>query len=337
MATMKDNESTGWPTDAELVHLIRTGSDPQAQGTALVALVERAPRSLARTLSSVAVDGALDPSVRALAIGALAHRPTPGALDALRSATGDDDALVARRAIERLGKVGDADDIEVLRGLAVGDANGEAVIRSAKEFLSYRHRLGDYTLSVPRGSLAATTDEATAIRTGAPTAKMRSALELLPAQSPGVDIDPLPARRIECGSSEFGLHLVTPYRREAMASLVERQGLPAVITVRNLETGRFQPAYYLMTDPIRHNRFRIAGVRSSGRVALIGNGEIDDSVVRFELYATELPIDHPLTVTGSYDTAAETVRFDVARSEPRFDERQQRRRRQPRPITAPRS
>ena len=221
------------------------------------------------------------------------------------------------------------------RGLPAGDRTREQSIRAAKEFLSYRHRLEQYTISVPRSALAATSDEVVEIRTGAPTARMRSTLELLPAEAPGLDIDPLPVRRIECGSREFGLHLVTAYRREAMASLLERQGLPAVITMRNLETGRFEPAYYLMTDPVARARVRIAGVRSSGRVALVGHGEVDGSVVRFEMNATELPIDHPLTVSRSYDTETGRVRIDDARSEPHFDPRQQRRRRQPRPATRP--
>lgn len=333
-----DDPSTGGEpqTTAELARLIRTGTDPSSQATALVALVERAPRSLNRTLVSVAGNASLDPGVRAMAVGAMARRPTSSTIDAVRAAVEDGEPLVANRAIERLGKVGTADDLDLLGRLPVGDRTTERLIRSAKEFLSYRHRLGAFTVSVPRRAIGATSSEAVAIQTGPPTARMRQALELLPARVPGLDIDPMPARRIVCGSQEFGLHLVMAYRGAGLSSVVDRQGLPGVVTMRNLETGRFEPAYYLMSDPVRRNRCRILGVRSTGRVALTGTGDIDDDAFRFELHATEEPIEHPLTIAGSYDLSSERVRIDRAAAEPRFSPRQQRRRRQPRVLSRPR-
>ncbi len=331
-----DPNPSNRPSDAELARIIRTGSDPSTQGHALTALVDRAPRSLGRTLVSVTGNTSLDPGVRAMALGALTRRPTPSAIEAIRTAVEDDQPLVAQRAIERLGKVGTADDLDLLGRLPVGDRATERLVRSAKEFLSYRHRLGAFTLSVPRSSLAATSQEATTIETGAPSAGMRRTLELQPARVPGLDLEPMPIRRIACGHREFGLHLATAYRGPALASVVEQQGLPAVLTLRNPETGRFEAAYYLMTDPVRRGRCRIAGVRSSGRVAVIGTGRIEGEVFHFEFNATELPIDHPLTITGSVDLTGERIRIDRATVEPRFSPRQQQRRRQPRAVTAPR-
>ncbi len=323
------------PSNATLARRIRSAPDVATRTDALVQLIEREPRSLVRTLTSVALNPELDPSVRTLAVGVLGRRQTPAAIEALRSATGTDELSVARRAIERLGKVGVPGDLALLRRLRAPDPTTEQIIRSAKEFISYRHGLGEYTVSVPQRALAATTDDAVPIRTGAPTKTMLQALELVPANTPGIRAGARPARRLQCGSRELALLVDEDARRDGMRTLAERQAVPAVVAMLNPETGRYDAAYYLLTDPVGRGRLRIAGVRTSGRVALRGTGVIDGSTVRFEVNATELPIDHPLTVSGTYDLDTDQVRFEVALTEPRFAERQQRRRAQPRAVTQP--
>ena len=160
-------------------------------------------------------------------------------------------------------------------------------------------------------------------------------MELLPPPVLGLELVPDPVRRFDCGPNEFALMLNRDIVKSGPRSLAERQGLPAVIVRYNEETGAYDPAYYLLADPIRGGRFRIAGVRGSGKAGLFGTGVVEDTTIRFEVNATELPLDHPLTVTGSYDIATGAVRIEQAVIEPRFSERQMQQRTQPRLVTRP--
>lgn len=292
-------------------------------------------RTTAR-LKSMALDSRIDQSLRLAAVVALGERASHAALDGLRAAIVDaGDEVVTQRAIERLGKVGVAADIDVLRSVRTGNATTQRMLRTAKCFVSYRHRLADYRLDEPKQRLAAEEAKAAEIVTGAATKTMLSRMELVAPPVPGVDLIAEPAKRLDCGTNEFALMLNRQIVNSGLGSLAERQGLPAVIVRYNEETGAYDPAYYLLADPIRGGRFRIAGVRGSGKAGLFGTGVVEDTTIRFEVNATELPLDHPLTVTGSYDIATGAVRIEQAVIEPRFSQRQMQQRTQPRLVTRP--
>lgn len=327
-------EGTG-ASIAELRARVRSGPQTPGRSEAFIELVTREPRGLNRTLATLALDPDVDQAMRVKAVAALGRNASPSSLDGLRAAIAVDDAAVVQRAIERLGKVGTAEDLDRLGGIRTGDAAAQRVLRTAKCFLSYRHRLGTYRLDVPKQRLAATSDEAVAIDVGPPTKAMSSRLELLEAQVPGVRLSPRPARRLVCGANELALMINQELLDDGMRTLADRQGLPAVLVRYNEETGAHDPAYYLMTDPIRGGRFRILGVRGSGRTALHGTGTVDDGAVSFDVNATENPLDHPLTVRGTWDLGSAAVRFDTAMVEPKFSDRQQGRRKQPRPVERP--
>lgn len=286
-------------------------------------------------LRSMALDGRIDLSSRLVAVVALGARSSRAALDGLRAVVEADDEVVVQRAVERLGKVGTPADVDTLRAVRTGDATTQRVLRAAKCFLSYRHRLGAYRIDEPKQRLEAASTMAAPIVVGAATKKMTSQMELVPPPVPGVDLMASPARRFECGSNEFALLLNRQIVESGPASLAERQALPAVLTRYNEETGAYDPAYYLLADPIRGGRFRLTGVRGSGRAGLAGSGVVGEKTIEFEINATDVPLDHPLTVRGSYDLASGAVRVDVALVEPRFSDRQQRRRKQPRLVTRP--
>src|SRR5262245_6210121 len=91
-------------------------------------------------LKSMALDVRIDQSLRLAAVVALGERASPAALGGLRAAVVDaGDEVVTQRAIERLGKVGAAADIDVLRSVRTGNATTQRMLRTAKCFVSYRH------------------------------------------------------------------------------------------------------------------------------------------------------------------------------------------------------
>jgi hypothetical protein len=321
---------------AELRAFVRSVPSRPGAAEALSEIVAREPRGLTRLLKDLALDERLDQPLRLGAVAALGRTTSPSSLDGLRAALGAGDDEVAQRAIERLGKVGTAADLELLVQVRTGNRTTQRVVRAAKTFLSYRHRLGRYRVDEPKHRISADAGTAVPIRSTTPTAKMTDRIELVPPRVPGIALHPTPLRRLVCGVDEYALMINEHLAGAAAATVAELQGVPAVLVMFNSETGAFEPAYYLLTDPAGHGRFRLAGLRGSGRVGLSGTGEVADGRLHFEVNATETPLEHPLTVSGSYDLESGALRFEVAIVADRFSERQQRLRKQPRLVARPR-
>jgi HEAT repeats len=319
-------------TTAELRAAVRGTPSPAGSAIALAELVAREPRGLNRLLVELALDARTDQALRLTAVAALGRNVNPSSLEGLRAALGAGDEEVERRAIERLGKVGTPADLELLRPLRTGNRTTQRVLRAAKSFLSYRHRLGRYRVDDPKNHIAADIRTAAPIRTTTPTAKMINRLELRPPPVPGIALQATPLRRLLCGRDEFSVFITDEFVGAAAATVAERQGVLAVVARYNNEIGADTPAYYLLADPTGRGRFRLVGMRGSGRIGLAGSGEVAGGQLRFEVNATETPLEHPLTIAGSYNLERGVVRFELAVVEARFSERQQRLRKQPSPV-----
>ncbi|MFC7450661.1 HEAT repeat domain-containing protein [Rhodococcus daqingensis] len=286
-------------------------------------------------LLRLALDSGIDQAARLKAVVAMGARTSPSSLQGLRAVVATDDPAVQRRAIERLGKLGTPDDLELLRQVQTDNPITQQWLRTATAFVSYRHRLGTDRLDLPKIRVAAEATAAAPIRSGAPTEAMFNRMERLAPAVPGIRLAPQPIRRFECGSSELALMLNQNVIDDGAATLPERQAVLAVLLRYNIETGAYDPAYYFLTDPSGSGSFSVSGARSSGRVGVHGTGSVDGTVMRFEVNATESPDEHPLDVTGSFDLATGALDFEIARVEPRFSELQQQGRRQPRLIDRP--
>ncbi len=326
---MTDRQSTG-PTPAQLRALVRSAPQTPGRNEALLDLLAEAPPGLDRTLRTLALDPKRDRAMRLHAVSALGRRATPASRRALREALSVDDEVVRRRAVARLGKIGTPEDLEMLKAVRTGNAATHRTLRAAKCFLSYRHRMGQYRHDTPQRTYAATTSDAVQMRTGALTKTLRSRVELGGVDVPGLDGELDAAWRLECPSESFVFVPNHDVAGETMLTLAESQAMPGVLVSQNVETGTFDPAFYITTDPAGHDRFHVFGVRGSGAVALYGTGAVDDGVVSFDVTSTDRPLVPPVTVRATYTVATGRVRFQTALVEPRFSEGQQRRRRQPR-------
>jgi hypothetical protein len=324
-------------TTAELRAIVRAVPTAAGSDAALGELVARQPRGLNGLLRDLVLDERTDQALRLNAVAVLGRDTSQSSRQGLRAALAVTDEEVGQRVIERLGKVGTADDIDLLRGVRTGNRTTQRVLRTAKSFLSYRHRLGVYRIDEPKARLGVDADggSSSPIRTTTPTSTMLDRMELVPPPIPGIAYVPTPIRRLVCGGGDYALVWNAELAGTGAATLADRQGIPAVLVEFNEETGVYAPAYYLVADPTGRGRARLAGLRGSGRVGLVGTAQVDDALLRFELNATDAPIEHPLTVSGSYDLASGAIRFDVAVVADRFSERQRRQRKQPRPVRPP--
>lgn len=317
-------------TTRDLRALVRAAPKTPGRIEAFAELVAQKPAGLNRTLRSMALDPDLDEPMRLRAVSALATVPTAASRSALRDLVQADDETVRQRAVGRLGKIGAADDLDALKAVRSGNRTTQRVLRTAKCFLSYRHGLGEYRHDVPRRTFAAASEEAVAMRTGRLTKALQAKLDARQVNVPGADRAMERAWRVECSQAAFVFVADRALDGDGMGALAERQAMPGVLVEENPETGSFDPAFYIMTDPDGHGGFHVFGVRGSGAVALYGRGDVDGDSVTFEVKATERPIVPPVTVNAAYSMSTGRLRFDVATVEPRFSDAQQKRRRRPR-------
>lgn len=331
---MANNEPvTGEPTAAELRRLVRQAPGTAGRNEAIAALAAQNPRGLNRYLTDLALEDDLDQATRVKAVAALGRRASPTSLSGLRAAVDVADEVVVQRAVETLGKVGQPEDLELLKQIRTGNRVTQRVLRSAKEFVSYRHGIGQYRHDVPRRTYGAGGADATEIRTVRLTGRVAEGLE--DVALPGVSVASKGAQRLVCGSNEYVLAVTADNAGEAMLDIRSRQALPAVILQMGLETNEFEVAYYLMTDPASKGKAHVFGVRGSGRVALYGMASIEGSAVEFEVKATENPLEPPVTVSGAYNTTTGALRFEMAMSQPRLAAAQLRKRKSPKLEVGP--
>jgi hypothetical protein len=316
------------PSTAELRQLVRAAPKTPGRADAITGLVEQRARGLNRLLTDLATDESVDQPMRLEAVTALGRESTPTALRGLRAAVEADDPTVRQRAIACLGKTGAAADVELLKAIRTGNPQTHRVLRAAKLMLSYRQGLGEYRLDVPTRVCGA--DEPGAVEI-AVRRLSAAAAERVAVSAPGIDRTREGAVRLRGGNDEHVLAVTSSVARR----LTEQQALPAVLLSKNIETGRYEPGYYFVTDPAAEERFHIHGLRPGGRPALYGTGTIENGVVHFEVKAMETPLEPPLTVTGTYTVATGEVDFEVAIAEPRLSERQLRMRKTPRQQGGP--
>jgi hypothetical protein len=320
------------PSTERLRELVRSAPRTPGRSEAFIELVAREPRGLNRTLSSLALDPKIDQAMRVKAVAALGRKAAASSLEALRTALSMDDEVVRFRAIERLGKVGAAEDLALIEKVRSDDRTTLRALHAARLFLSYRHRLAAYRFETLGRRLSAESPGATPIHISRPTKAMTNRLELVSPPVAGIELVVRPVARLECGRRELALMMNREVVDVGAATLAERQAIPAVLLSYNTETGTYDPDYYLMTDPVAGDEFRILGVRSSGRVGLQGTGTVGEDTIGFELNSTEEPLSHPMSLRGSYVPDRGLVRFDSALVDPQFGDSQQARRKQPRPA-----
>jgi hypothetical protein len=319
-------------TPKDLMALVRTPRGTPGRAEAFAELLEIHPRNLNRFLRTLALDEALDPSIRSKAVGALGRKATPSALEALRAAVTIEDATVARRAIERLGKIGEPSDLDILKSARTEVVATRRIIRTAQLFLSYRHGLGRYRHDAASRGFGASEETALVIETRPLTGKAAEDRRVR-SETPGVIVGDAPPLEVVCGAHDYTLFLTSD--ASETGRLLESQSIPAIMVEQNVETGIYDPIFYLMADPIGRGRLRITGVRPSGFVAITGDAIVSDGRVDFDLKAAQSPFQPPFTARGTVDTTSGAFLFKAARVDKLLDPAQARRQKRPKPQAAP--
>jgi HEAT repeat protein len=302
---------------------------------ALEELVDRAPRGLTGFLTEVALDAGAELDVRLSAVGALGETTEPAARDGLVAALKTSDQPVVRRAAQRLGVIGDADNLEDLKTIRTGNTATQEAVRFAKQLISYRHRLGEYRVEAPGRRVRPDQGAAIAVEVASLPARDRADIEERISEPVlGLQLTTEGARRLSCEGSDLN---VLPSRDLVAAGLdwlLQGQAAPAAVLERNPETGEFFASHVVLTDPSRGRELTIHVARSSGVVVLTGQGVVSEDGVRFELATVPTPHLPPTTVSGQFHPA-QGLEFERVLSEVRLSAAQLRKVRAPSPVTGP--
>lgn len=318
-------------TTAELRNIIRGQRGVIGPTAAFHELARRRPRGITSTLVSLARDTELSKSIRGMAIAALGDAQTPTGLSVLRDTIGDGgDPDLRRLAIDRLGKSGTADDLDLLASITGGNAALRRTVRAAKLALSYRHELGEYRHDVPSRRSLPGDAAAEPIVFGRLTVKQRSSIERGAVRAPGLRLDLARPTRVRCGDGREYVLAFNP--RLDATTFARTQLVGGALLARNPETNVLQPLYRIDADPRSSTSMHLIVVRPSGRTTAYGTATLAGSHLVFDIAATTEPSFHPFVVEGTFDLASYRISVDRAETAAEFSARQQRRRRQPTPL-----
>ncbi|WP_298918775.1 HEAT repeat domain-containing protein [uncultured Roseobacter sp.] len=279
----------------KLMSLARSPAGTAGRALAFAELVEAAPRNLTGFLKNIALDKETDIGLRSKAIGAIGERATPAALEVLRSSLKLKHPMLKRRAIERIGKVGTAADLKLLKSLKSDDPATRKTIRSAQVFLSYKHGLGAFRLDAQTSTLPASS-ATTQLATIRPASSEVAARLFKLVRVPGLKLAAQAPTELICGSHRYALFSVKGVNLQT--ELTHQQAIPVVVTEENIETGLYEPMYYILTDPVGRGRIRISVIRPSGRLMLSGIGTQETDAVTFALEAAVDSFHPPTSVVG---------------------------------------
>ncbi len=295
----------GSEKDASLVDLraaVRGGRSELNRLDALEVLIDRAPRGLTGFLSEVALDDDIRLDVRLSAVGALGTSDSPTAIDGLVAALNTPVQPIVRRAAQRLGTLGGSAQLEDLKAVRTGNSATQDAVRFAKQLISYRHRLGQYRLTVPTQRVRADPSAAERIPVTAPSKQKRAALEERVSEPVlGLRLTTTGARELSCSGEAMSVLPSRDLVDDGPRWLLDGQAAPAAVLQRNPETGAYFPSHIVLTEPASGGGLQVHVARSSGIVVLTGRGAVRDDAITFELAAVPTPHLPPTTITGSYD------------------------------------
>jgi hypothetical protein len=303
---------------------------------ALGELIERSPRGLTKFLTEVALDSDIELDVRLSAVGALGDmEDDPNAVDGLVAALRAPDQPVVRRAAQRLGVVGDSENLAALKEVRSGNRATQQAVRFAKQLISYRNRLGEYRVTLPPRRVRPDADTALVVDVSELRGGDLRAVEARISEPVlGVQLTTQGARKLTCAGNVLNVLASHDLTDTGPEWLLEGQGASGAVLERNPETGAFFASHVILTEPLRGRELAIHVVRSSGTVVMSGRGVMSDAEIRFDLATIPTPHLPPTSVVGLY-SSQRGIEFERILSEPRLSSAQMRMVRAPSRQTGP--
>lgn len=254
-------------------------------------------------LRDVLTDVSESPPTRARAAGGLASIATPSALLTLVRAAPDAEPTMLTTAIQLLGRSGGAtehrilDDIAALAGRPVAD-----YARTAAALIAYRHRLDAPGLADQQlGTLTLADGDRMPFEVSRPaTSEAERCRRSLDAERLHWPVAPEHAVSLRCRTRTMILSMDPTFLTVGgVASLQRRKGLIAVVATRLEDGDGYSASHFVLADPARGTQVLIRVCRPSGRLMLIGEGSVADSI-RFTLRAVERPGAVAVDLSGRF-------------------------------------
>jgi hypothetical protein len=299
--------------ESALVEQVLTSENPAVSKAAIAELMRsRSPRRMS-LLSEVVRDKGRHADVRAMAALNLGRDAKPANQEALLDAISGSPGLVRRRAIESLGKIGDAKALEQLRRLRPRDPVMKRSLNFARSIISYRLGLGTDLLEPPPALSLTSGQRVPSVDTAIPPVTTELLEETLAAsreELPGLRLSSAGARQLACGANRFVLAFNREiHRRKTLSALAQRNAVLMVVLWKPSTLDDFETYMYILSHPERENRLRLLGLRSMGVITLSGEIDLRELSADFRITTTETPHQVPLELEGTYKHASQSIEF----------------------------
>jgi hypothetical protein len=259
---------------------------------ALKELLRRRASGRTPLLAELVKDGGAPAELRTTAALALGKEPSAAAEEALIAALQGREPLVARRAAESLGRIGDRRALDALGRISV-DLRGAAGrgVAFARTLISYRLGIGSHRLAAPPASELLQVDAAHGVvlkfEPVAPEA-FRSASASLQEALPAIPVSEQGSVRVKCRSEHLWIVVAKEVATAGLRRLSERDGVAAVVLKESACPEGWYVYEYILGHAAGPQRLALFGVRPSGETVHFGEAglEAEDAAVRLQALNT---------------------------------------------------
>jgi hypothetical protein len=279
----------------------------QASPEVLREAIRRRPATLRQTLEAIVADPRRPAELRTIAAVGLSSLRDGRSAGALLAAAKSDDAGLARRAVEALGRLGTPATLAELKKLQLPAGPAARSLAFARSLIAYRHGIDGERIALPPRATLTTIDERRAVALPAARLAPQAWAALKPAlQGAETTIAPAdkPPIEIRCGAERL-LLVVNPLLDGAGAAQALGRPLVAAVLMKFSPTlARWYLAEYVFAHPARAGAVQLVGARPSGRVVHGGSLTGAGAAWSLQLQALDSPLAAPTRVTATLGGAA---------------------------------
>ena len=317
MAQQKQRNTELTNSVAELKSAVDGKQVAIAPHEALRSLVNRRVPGIEEMLRKIAKTPESQNTLRKTAAIELGRSATAANRRALLELLGSEDSGVTRRAVEGLGRIGDAAALEKLKSLRPRDKVMRRTVNTAKTLLSYRldQKLGRLQLPEDKEVLEVGMAKARPFEVGTvSSAELKAMKPTLVRELPAVPITETSGLELDCGDAHYRIVFnKTLSTRGGLAKLLASNKILGAVLIRSEVDGTYRLDSYLLTHPSHGANARLFAMKGSGLVAYYGSINATQDNVEFSVRAINTRHSQPIELSGRIEPRSLHVHLATAK------------------------
>lgn len=303
--------------DQELVRIVQAKQDEVSIVSALKELSKRNIQQHSDVFRTVLSDPEHNVQAKRTVVVALGTEDRPENRELLLRWLNVDTPSVFTKAVQSLGKIGDAATLERLENIAPPD---EAIARQSLAFsrslIAYRLRLNQHLISPPSpDDLVEVGDNGIAFEVeNASQAELEEVTRDTRKQLPAISLTTRNAMKLTCRNTDLFLVFSDVIRNvRSIRTMRNRNALPVVLIKKGLSLDGHVLQNYFFTHPAKDDdRIVLLGTRPSGDLTYAGYMQISEDEIAFSLKSVDTRYAPAVDLEGRYDLGKRALSFTKA-------------------------